>query len=433
MSITDQFDQLSGVTAHSISDLKALRNASLDNAYSKLQQELSSHYTSLENVASDVSHTSSAALTLVNSVKSTYEGVRKALNRIKQRKLEKQDDEADEEEAVEPDNENLEEDDGYEADLEDFDDYDFVDDFSRNNAFLGAADEEEADADFEALPETENFWNANVDNLADFDDQPVLMTRANPVDPDQYRVVLRKSDDPLESMRQIEEEDRLFAENQRQNAPEEESEFEISPEELEGPISLDDKPSSTIDTAEAEPESSEFVTASEGEQDEEDQLEPESAEAETQPIESDVAAVSTEAETEATEATPDLLEGAEVELTQLGGDAAEEIGGEALGELGGEIAGEAGAEIGTEVAVEAATALISAPLDFIPVAGQILGAVSLIGAVAGGIGTAYSIGQEYSSKLSAAQEQLKEEKSKPVDVGGQFSVGSLSSVNRFRQ
>lgn len=425
MSITDQFDQLSGITARSISDLKSLRNAALDNAYSKLQQELSSHYTSLENVASDVSHTSSAALTLVNSVKSTYEGVKKALNKIKQRKLEKQDDEADEQEDDQPENENLEEDEGYEADLEDFDDYDFVEDFGRNNAFLGAADETEADADFEALPETENFWNANVDNLADFDDQPVLMTRANPVDPDQYRVVLRKSDDPLETQRQIEEEDRLFEENQRQAAPEEEeTEFEISPEELEGPISLDDKPS-TINTAEAqaeteptEPASSEFETATEGE------FEPESAEAETQPIESDVA-VSTEAETEV-EATPNLLEGAEVELTQLGGE-------EALGEIGGEIAGEAGAEIGTEVATEAATALIGQSLDWVPVAGQILGAVSLIGAVAGGIGTAYSIGQEYSSKLSAAQEQLKEEKAKPVDIGGQFAVGSLSSVNRFRQ
>lgn len=423
MSITDQFDQLSGITARSISDLKALRNASLDNAYSKLQQELSSHYTSLENVASDVSHTSSAALTLVNSVKSTYEGVKKALNKIKQRKLEKQDDEADEEEADQPENENLE-DEGYEADLEDFDDYDFVEDFGRNNAFLGAADETEADATFEQLPQTENFWNANVDNLADFDDQPVLMTRANPADPDQYRVVLRKSDDPLETQRQIEEEDRLFEENQRQAAPEEEeTEFEISPEELEGPISLDDKPS-TIDTAEAqaeteptEPASSEFETATEGE------LEPESAEAETQPIESDVAAVSTEAETEA---TPNLLEGAEVELTQLGGE-------EALGEIGGEIAGEAGAEIGGEVAAEAATALIGQSLDWVPVAGQILGAASLIGAVAGGIGTAYSIGQEYSSKLSAAQEQLKEEKAKPVDIGGQFAVGSLSSVNQFRQ
>ncbi len=427
MSITDQFDQLSGVTARSISDLKSLRNAALDNAYSKLQQELSSHYTSLENVASDVSHTSSAALTLVNSVKSTYEGVKKALNKIKQRKLEKQDDEADEEEADQPENENLE-DDGYDADLEDFDDYDFVDDFGRNNAFLGAADEQEADDAFDQLPESDNFWNANVDNLADFDDQPVLMTRANPVDPDQYRVVLRKSDDPLETQRQIEEEDRLFEENQRQAAPEEEeTEFEISPEELEGPISLDDKPS-TIDTAEAqaetEPTSSEFETATEGELEE-----PESAEAETQPIESDVAAVSTEAETDATEATPDLLEGAEVELTQLGGDAAEEIGGEALGELGAE----AGAEIGGEVAAEAATALIGNSFEFIPVAGQIIGAISLISAVAGGIGTAYSIGQEYSSKLSAAQEQLKEEKSKPVDVGGQFSVGSLSSVNTFRQ
>ncbi len=423
MSITDQFDQLSGVTAHSISDLKALRNAALDNAYSKLQQELSSHYTSLENVASDVSHTSSAALTLVNSVKSTYEGVKNALNKIKQRKLDKQDDEADGE-ADQPENENLEEDDGYEADLEDFDDYDLVDDFGRNNAFLGAADEEEADATFDQLPQTEKFWNANVDNLGDFDDQPVLMTRANPADPDQYRVVLRKSDDPLESMKQIEEEDRLFAENQRQNAPEEESEFEISPEELEGPISLDDKPSSSIDTAEAEPESSEFVTASEGEQDEEDQLEPESAEVETQPIESDVAAVSTEAETDATEATPDLLEGAEVELTQLGGDAgaaAEEIGGEALGEIGG------------EVAADAAVGVISQSLDWIPVAGAIFGAVGLVSTVGISIGSAYAIGQEYSAKLSAAQEQLKEEKSKPLDVGGQFSVGSLSSVNRFRQ
>lgn len=155
-----------------------------------------------------------------------------------------------------------------------------------------------------------------------------------------------------------------------------------------------------------------------------------------------------ETETEAEDITDQIdqdvepiQEGEEALEQDVGlGDIAEE-GGEALeqdvglGELGEEIGEGIGGEavdLGAEGIAEGIAGVASQSLDWVPVVGQIVGAVGLIGAVAGGIGEAVNAGNEFAKKLDTAQQQLQVEKQQPLDIGGRFSVPILSSVNQFR-
>jgi len=120
------------------------------------------------------------------------------------------------------------------------------------------------------------------------------------------------------------------------------------------------------------------------------------------------------------------------DIGETAGETAGEIAGE-VGETAGEIAGASAGEIAGEVGLETAgTALDATGVGaIIGVPLQILGAVGLIGSVAGGIAMASDAGEKLNEGLKENAENLQQQKQKAVNVAGKFSVPSYSSVNAF--
>ncbi len=124
------FDRLQNVSSRTVNDLKASRNAAIDSAYNKLIDEYKEHYTTIENVYSDVAHVSGESLALIGAIQGVVKGGQDIYKKLKgkrdQIQEQNEDDEANENEDFEnaPEqntNENFEEDEAAEGfgDVED--------------------------------------------------------------------------------------------------------------------------------------------------------------------------------------------------------------------------------------------------------------------------------------------------------------------------
>jgi hypothetical protein len=494
MDETDIYDKLSNVSAQSVSDLKSIRNQALDNAYNKLVSELQAHYTTLENVGGDVAHTSSAGLTLVGAVKGFYESTKKAIEKRKARTQQQEDEEEeeapeqepiDDEEVVEANQEFRpdEAEEGLADDEEDFqpatlDDLDLDDYGARgpppsmeDDRFFGGKDEifpdepEEADLDeFNPLDfdlQNPSVQGGNYSDImgSDIGEKPLFTSDFETATEGEFAEGGRNFDSASELDRVIAEQDL-----------EDDSDFNVLPRNVdldtdieafgEGDVNdlVMDIQEGTADSRLAQMNLARGARPYAPFDENVDENLPQFRMGEEFGRQYTIKGGETEltefkqrapeTETEAEDITDQLDQ--DVEPIQEGeqaleqdvglGDIAEE-GGEALeqdvglGELGEEIGEGIGGEavdLGAEGIAEGIAGVASQGLDWVPVVGQIVGAVGLIGAVAGGIGEAVNAGNEFAKKLDTAQQQLQIEKQQPLDIGGRFSVPILSSVNQFR-
>ncbi len=456
MDASDIYDKLSGVEGRSITDLKSIRNQALDNAYNKLVSEVQAHYTTLENVGGDVAHTSSAGLTLVGAVKGFYESSKKALEKRKAKK--NQNDEDEEEEA--PEQEPLDDEEGVEVDQN----------FKPDEAEEGLADDEydgepatldDLDLDdYGAKPPPELGEDGNVVEAEPAEFDPLDFDLQNPsVGGGNYSDIMGSNigDKPLFSEDGFETADSLAGRNFdsesvlneqlgiRDTAIEEDSDFNIFNEDDVNAV-VQDIQEGTTESRLAQVNIARGARPFQNLDEEVDENLPEfrmgeeygqqysirggnvemtqfkTPEPETDNLETDVEGLDQEI-------TAPLQEGEQALADDVGlGDLAEEVGEGA--EIGGE-AVDLGLE-GADIGASAIAGVASQSLDWIPVLGQIVGAVGLIGAVAGGIGEAVNAGTQFSKTLDQAQAELQLQKSRPLDVGGKYAVASLSSVDNFR-
>jgi len=457
MDQTDIYDRLSGVEGQSITDLKSIRNRALDNAYQQLVSEYQAHFTTLENVGGDISHTSSGALTLVGAVKGFYESSKKALEKRKGR--ENKDDEDEEEEEQEP----LDDEEGVEVNQN----------FKPDEAEEGLADDEEDfqpatldDLDLDdygakpppELGEDGNIVEADVEEGDDFN--PLDFDLQNPsVGGGSYSDIMGSNigDKPLFSEDGFETADSLAGRNFdsesvlneqlgiRDTELDEDSDFNVFNEDDVNAV-VQDIQEGTTDSRLAQVNINRGARPFQPLDEEVDENLPEfrmgeeygqqytikkgdvemtefkTPEPETDNLETDVGDLDQEI-------TAPLQEGEQALADDVGlGNLAEEVGEGA--EIGGE-AVDLGLE-GADIGASAIAGVASQSLDWIPVVGQVVGAIGLIGSIAGGIGEAVNAGTQFSQTLQQAQSELQLQKSRPLDVGGQYAVASLSSVNNFR-